>query len=101
MLFTFKRDNEGRERIYVGDVCVAQVWRKGNHDIVDSSMPAVQIRDAIERADEAGFWAQEAAEWNVLKRAFKDGQWKNNEVTIDVPIADSTILTVENEGDES
>jgi hypothetical protein len=25
MLFTFKRDEEGRERIYVGDVCVAEL----------------------------------------------------------------------------
>lgn len=47
--------------------------------------------DAIERADEAGFWS-----WIV-----DSGQYLRNEVTVDVPVADNATMSVTTEEDES
>jgi hypothetical protein len=105
MLFTFKRDDEGRERIYVGDVCVAKCMplctRLDGEYLPVQDVPGVDgemIVDAIERAGEAGFWEEEPHEdmhgWRV--------KWKRpSEVTVDVPVADSTVLSVTTEEDES
>src|SRR5687768_12561728 len=99
MLLTFKRDDEGRERIYVGDVCVAHT--NNRHDIIwqavthCTGVTQEAVDDAIERADEAGFWEESPHEdlhgWRTA--------WKRpNEVTVDVPVA---VLSVTREGDES
>lgn len=95
MLFTFKRDEEGRERIYVGDVCV----RHSNEDVcvvggqraeVVIGVTDAHISDAIERADEAGFW-------EVRKMSEFDDEWISGEVTVDVPVADNATLSVTTE----
>jgi hypothetical protein len=107
MLFTFKRDEEGRERIYVGDVCVARMrqdgpdeqhierwlWVTNVHRVHDG-----HIVDAIERADKAGFWSEHLHETGPC-----ESQWLvlcPHEVTVDVPVADNAILSVTTE-DES
>lgn len=99
MLLTFKRDEEGRERIYVRDVCVAYMIDKehswGFNEVHESTrrITGRHIDDAIELADEAGFWS------NYL---FNDiPQWTMPAVTVDVPVADNTVLSVTREGDES
>jgi|SRR5688572_617143 len=100
MLFTFKRDEEGRERIYVGDVCV---WM-ANGDMREVAgrgmMTRVRVEqahcdEAIERADEAGFWhQQEEFPGHRFSYLF-------NLVTVDVHVADNAVLSVTREGDES
>lgn len=98
MQFVFKRDEEGRERIYVGDVCVAQCLPLcTQHDgeyLPIQDVPGVDgdlIVDAIERADEAGFWHY----------GDYGGGYNLDEVTVDVPIADNAVLSVTVGGDES
>lgn len=103
MLFTFKRDDEGRERIYVGDVCVAEL-KAHDYDgslVIDVlSMPLnateEHIDDAIDRADEAGFWAR--SHWGITDTT---SAWDRNEVTVDVPVADNVVLSVTTGEDES
>lgn len=57
------------------------------------------IRDAIERADEAGFWTF----WTVAVSCMPTGSvdFDCNEVTVDVPVADNAALPVIVEEDES
>lgn len=108
MLFTFKRDEEGRERIYVGDVCVAIMLRPppaGNEDIATTScwnsagwvtgLEHWHINSAIDGADEAGFWERKEPKTTAWER------WKKYEVTVDVPVADNAALSVAVGGDES
>lgn len=98
MLFTFKRDDEGRERIYVGNVCVAELvdqtrehgWETG---LEARGVTVDHIDEAIERADEAGFW-----DWDHLRN---HRPFVKNEVTVDVPVADNAVLSVTMWGDES
>lgn len=94
MLFTFRRDAEGRETIHVGDVAIAKVAANQFVERLGDA-PGVEhgrILDAIERADEAGFWAR--------KMSARPPKYVNNyvasEVTVDVPIAEttSTILSL-------
>lgn len=98
MQFTFRRDEEGRERIYVGDVCVAEgggahatILSKG-YDLVDwiaadrFHAPDI-LSDAIERADEAGFWGTSPAPFFTFT-------WDINEVIVDVPVADNDVRSV-------
>lgn len=99
MLFTFKRDDEGRERIYVGDVHIADIKRnsdKTEYCHYTGHVPGVDfehITSAIERADEAGFWSGH-------RDPFMLG-FTNNEVTVDVPVSEtSTTLTLVSEGDD-
>lgn len=106
MQFVFKRDEEGRERIYVGDVCVAQCLPLcTQHDgeyLPIQDVPGVDgdlIVDAIERADEAGFWTASDA-GGVLPWG-ENGTVCPNEVTVDVPVADNAVLSVTVGGDES
>ena len=63
MMFTFKRDANGEETIHVGDILVAKCMplctRLDGEFIPVQDVPGVDdemIVDAIERADEAGFW---------------------------------------------
>lgn len=96
MLFTFKRDEEGRERIYVADVCVARIEGPSDVESTWSETMDSAIRDAIERADEAGFWGDEwcddcgTTDCHAVPR--------KNEVTVDVQVA---VLSVTVGGDES
>ncbi len=94
MQFTFKRDEEGHERIYVGDVCVAQnavgvtAWESV---YVADGVERKALDAAIERADEAGFWHY----------GDHGGGYNHDEVTVDVPVPEtSTTLVVVQEGDE-
>lgn len=106
MQFTFKRDEEGRERIYVGDVCVAHCLPLcTQHDgeyLPMQGVPGVDgeiIVDAIERADEAGFWRPIDSGKHVLVINASGPTWVV-ECTVDVPVADNAVLTVTQE-DES
>jgi hypothetical protein len=110
MLFTFKRDDEGRERIYVGDVCVARFIEAEENPSAHKAMDfervsdvlgvgQLPICDVIESAMDAGFWdpepSKEARKYGVI--------FKYDEVTVDVPIPaqSSTTISVVLEGDES
>jgi hypothetical protein len=99
MLFTFKRDDEGRERMYVGNVCVFVFAntddRRGYQNAHVPGVTDKHLVDAIERADEAGFWDQ-------CDGCGKDHPFmRKDEVTVDVPVADSTVLSVTTVEDES
>ncbi len=109
MLFTFKRDDEGRERIYVGDVCVAEMHHQYGPQWLGSVLGLMEhhVHDAIERADEAGFWnynsddiararQQIQAGDYCAEELFGVGGWSNviNEVTVDVPVADNDVRSV-------
>lgn len=109
MQFTFKRDEEGRERIYVGDVCIAalSMYVKGRVDVIPATVAGLQedhVHDAIEHADEAGFWAMhDASSFSDMVAHLEAGHdaWINDEVAVDVPVAEtSTTLVVVREGDE-
>lgn len=94
MQFTFKRDEEGRECIYVDDVRVADIWHSparcvvGATMVADATLSKRQMEDAIERADEAGFWAmRDARSFGDIAALLETGvdAWLNDEVTVDVP----------------
>lgn len=119
MLFTFRRDDEGRERIYVGDVCVAEVetiQRDATATIRHARMVMhvqgvdyPQISQAIERADAAGFWETED---EVRARARREDprlercmllmeKTRALEIVVDVPIPETpTTLTLVSKGDD-
>lgn len=92
MLFTFRRDDDGRERIYVGDVCVAEVEtiqqdatvtiRNTRMVMHGQGVNYPQICQAIERADAAGFWKTEDVStesgWGYL-RFYIDGVSEGDE----------------------
>lgn len=105
MQFVFKRDEEGRERIYVGDVLAWQCdgdlrmnTGRGGSNLFHIGFTEKTMGEAIERAAEAGFWEHYAevalhgcdAKWTLPK-----------EVTVDVPVADTAVLSVTVGGDES
>lgn len=101
MLFTFKRDDDGRERIYVGDVCVAELRHGAGEAYPVTVVPGVDgdhIADAIERADEAGFWMGKVVgvddEGTVYRSA---SRYETAEISVDVPVSDSTVLSVTTE----
>lgn len=101
MQFVFKRDEEGRERIYVGDVCVATlvVGTNGAGGNPTGEVPCVKeqhIADAVERADEAGFWSKKLCGLVAMQL-----RWSRNEVAVDVPVADNAVLSVTVGDDES
>lgn len=97
MQFTFRRDEEGVERIYVGDLPIARLSYPDINIRMVSRLLHVDgvgqpvISDAIERAGEAMFWS-----WIV-----DSGQWLRNDVTVDVPVAGNATLSVTTEEDES
>lgn len=111
MQFVFKRDEEGRERIYVGDVCVAEMveWPSDSVTCWRSSgwvhgLEPWHMQSAIERADAAGFWAmRDARSFGDIVALLETGvdAWLNDEVTVDVPVADNAVLSVTVGGDES
>jgi hypothetical protein len=112
MLFTFKRDEEGRERIYMDNVCV---WMcngdmrtntgRGWTNVADPVFDAKVMGDAIERADEAGFWAGFDENDPRFNRTIVGGvnePFRVSEVTVDVFVpATSTSLSVTTPGDEA
>ena len=85
MMFTFKRDANGVETIHVGDVCVAKsdgphpYDGSGGFDLI-YGIGDHAIREAIERADAAGFW-DEAMSLNP----WANHCFRNAEVTVEVP----------------
>lgn len=107
MLFTFKRDEEGFERIYVGDVCVAELKA---HDfdgslVIDvlcmyDGVHEIHLDNAIEPADEAGFWKKRSV-FMVSPFDKQGSEFIVNEVIVDVPVADNAVLSVTVGGDES
>ena len=94
MLFRFTRDEEGTERIHVGEVCVARMTGRGlfNPGRTVPGMRDADILDAIERADDSGFWEHVAADVPFYER---------NEVTVDVPVPETTAtLTLVSDGED-
>lgn len=108
MLFTFRRDDEGRERIYVGDVHIADIKRyedKTERCHYTGHVPGVDfehITSAIERADAAGFWDSRGDAYYVTTQTWKT-TWMHNEVTVDVPVPETTttLILVSKGDDES
>ena len=92
MLFTFRRDNDGRETIEVNGLAIA---RPNNHPEGFewiNSMPGItaeHVREAAVKADEAGFW--------------EEGYFREDEVTVDVSVAEttSTIMSIDNTEDQA
>jgi len=87
MMFTFKRNAEGEETIHVGDVpvakCLPLCTRHDGEYIPIRDVPGVDgdmIVEAIERADEAGFWAASVGGADIWVYSPV-----NNEVTVEVP----------------
>lgn len=90
MLFTFKRDDEGREKVYVNDIPIALRVEHPEGWAWLSDVPGItpdHIADAAVKADEAGFWTP----LDILPV----------ECTVDVPVADNAVLSVTLPGDES
>lgn len=97
MLFTFRRDSDGRETVHVGDVAIARVTDHPEGFEWLSSPPAgvtaEHVREAAVKADEAGFygteWCDDCAE--AVNR--------KDEVMVDVPVTEttSTILSLTTE----
>lgn len=115
MLFTFKRDEEGRERIYVGDALVGAVRQSdGGAHIIDTGgvydpVPGLEhdtsasvgvIEDAYGYADEAGFWSRRK-QWSAdIPIVDECGPWIHNEIAVDVFVpTTSTSLSVTTPGD--
>lgn len=107
MLFTFKRDAEGRETIHVGDVAIARVTDHfGGFEWLASppaGVTADHVYEAAVNADEAGFF------WGV------DGieSHRVDDVSVSVPVrvpspltcypikSTSTVLSITNEDDQA
>lgn len=90
MLFTFRRDDEGREAIVVGGITIARTTGGPEGFEWLNSLPGItaeHIYEAAALADEAGFWAART----------------EDEVTVDVSVAEttSTILSVDNSEDQA
>jgi hypothetical protein len=105
MLFTFKRDSEGREAIHLGEVAIARKVEHPEGWEWLSDIPGVtadHISDAAIKADEAGFWALSdsggALPWgeSITTNLCES-------VTVDVPIPEttSTVLSITNAEDQS
>lgn len=98
MQFVFKRDEEGHERIYVGDVCVAQ------NVVGVSAWESVYVADGVDRKalNDAIVAAAEAGFWNACNtcQGYDCGR-RYDVVTVDVPVADNAVLSVTVGGDES
>lgn len=95
MLFTFKRDDEGRETIEVGGVrlVIGQSLRRGWRwlDYVHGVL-AEHINEAIERADAGGFWTP--------LMPYPPLNVPPSICTVDVPIAETTVLSVTLDGED-
>lgn len=98
MLFTFRRDDEGRETIAVGGITIARTTSGPEGFEWLNSLPGItaeHVREAAVRADEAGFWTPlvPTPPLDILPV----------ETTVDVPVAEttSTILSVDNSEDQA
>lgn len=110
MLFTFRRDAEGRETIHVGDVAIARI----RHDLPaecddiewlaspPAGVTAEHVREAAVKADEAGFWKSSLVikADHPLTRTVRD--FASNETACDVPVAEttSTIMSLTTEEEQ-
>lgn len=108
MLFTFKRDDEGFERAYVDGQRIMVLNGPGEWALAGAyeGIREEHLTDAIERADEVGFWAPLDAVGARFNRTIEGGVFKPfrvSEVNVDVPIPaqSSTVVSVVLEGDES
>jgi hypothetical protein len=112
MKFKFVRDEEGREKIYVGDAIVARVQRTalGGHIIEtgglfgpvpglehDFSAAIGAIEEAYGHADERGFWDRRQAEDMIAKY----GVWFDNECTVEVDVPATKNAASSLSGDDS
>lgn len=111
MLFTFKRDDEGRETIEVGGVPIARIKRNDDgthysHGLAHvPGIEAEHVSEAIERADAAGFWQLHkvpAVLIDANEQRHIGTAWTRYgvEVTVDVPVSETTVLSVTLEGED-
>ena len=105
MLFTFRRDDEGRETIEVGGLAIARITNGPEGFEWLNSMPGItaeHVREAAVKADETGFWTQEAVPYPAPTRG-RYFMWIENEVVVDVPVAEttSTIMSVDMSEDQA
>lgn len=105
MLFTFRRDDEGRETIEVGGLTIARFNGYPEEFEWLNSMPGItaeHVYEAAAKADEAGFWTQEAVPYPAPTRG-RYFRWIENEVTVDVPVAETTSTTrsIDNSEDQA
>lgn len=101
MLFTFRRDDEGRETIEVGGLAIARPNNTPEGFEWLNSLPGItaeHVREAAVKADEAGFWADAP-----LSKGGYIYVYLNDEVTVDVPVAEttSTTLSIDNTEDQA
>ena len=95
MQFRFTRDEEGTERIHVGEVCVARMSPGDDRSRYTAmqhvaGVTDVHILDAIERADGAGYWNVDDA-----------GVYAYWEALVDVPVPETTAtLTLVSDGED-
>lgn len=105
MLFTFKRDEEGRERICVGDACVwtcrGDLRHNTGHGVLCDGFNAKTMGDAIESADEAGFWEMGMRPFPPPARGMMRQAFLCNEVTVDVPVVDNAAPSATTAEDQS
>lgn len=95
MLFTFKRDEDGRVTVEVGGLAIARITNDPEcFEWINSMLgiTAEHVREAAVKADEAGFW-----ERLVPVNPWETEMTMRDEVTVDVPVAEttSTILSVD------
>ena len=101
MLFAFRRDDDGRETIEVGGLAVARPTNGPEGFEWLNSMPGItaeHVREAAVKADEAGFW-----ERLVPVNPWETAMTMRDEVTVDVPVAEttSTTLSIDNTEDQA
>lgn len=104
MLFTFRRDDEGRETIEVGGLAIARPTNGPEGFEWLNSMPGItaeHIREAAIKADEAGFW--EPARITGFSANGFMVRGPCIQLTVDVPVAEttSTTLSIDNTEDQA
>lgn len=94
--------------MYVDDMCIFVFSNDGSRrGYQNATVPGLTDRhmlDAIERADEAGFWVEPCGD-TCVDCGYRKPMERKNEVTVDVPVpvhvADNATLSVTTEEDES
>lgn len=105
MLFTFRRDDEGRETIVVGGVTIARTTGGPEGFEWLNSLPGItaeHVREAAVKADESGFWEPPRAT-NITVGGGIIIRGPCMQLTVSVPVAEttSTILSVDNSEDQA
>jgi hypothetical protein len=100
MEFTFKRDEEGKERIYCKGIKVGEVVQRVQTSLEVPGVTVDHIDAAIDLAWAMNFWPNFMTHRRQAMSGVKIEE-RVDEVTVDVPIAETTVLSVTLDGDES